>query len=563
MISQELYDETLLENEEVFELSPEEAVKETVEQLTRQCSNNNSSNDNNGISCKDIIVTEHPSTEYGTLERKRRFTFQQFFTQQLPQTCPKELQTYFQPKNNNDTTHDSKIFLYIVHQNNGMALLQQCWSNNNNNDDDYDVNQKIALQTIIEIYRAMERIHHNPQFVSLRRTFQNAFYCYKLWNQWCNKIIIRKNKNDDDDNDLILLLQLATYLCRRCENNKVAFVKHGNIIHILDTLIQQQSLSTSSKQRQVSIQACQLVTILCRYDDSTADSSCAHDVSMEFYKRATVLPIIQLTTQTFVNDSAVLCTVLAALRSLAIHDDIVQSMVACGILQLLEKTFVNQQQQTKTTTDDTDTNDHHVLLLTNILGLMRNLCANDEIKGTFCQNTTIVKGIVAIMELHYKDQKHYLLAEHGCGTMAAMALRKPQNARVLLSYEAPRVILLAMKQFPSQVTVQRQACLAIRNIVSRLTEEEKKIFLEQDAEEILRSFAGKHQGSVDEAYAALRDLGCQVGMVKLQQDGTITQRTVMFGDVKPNFRAEYDDNKGDTKNTMEQRIAKHVASLGI
>ena len=559
MISQELYDETLLENEEVFELSPEEAVKETIEQLTRQC-NNDTHHDNNNIPWKDVIVTEHPSTEYGTLERKRRSAFQQFFTKQLPQTCSIEIQNYFQK---NDDNH---IFLYILYQNNGMALLQQCWSNNNTDNDD-DANKKIALQTILEVYRALERINQNPQFLFLRRTFQNAFYCYKLWNQCCSEIIINLMNNndgkDDDNDDLILLLQLATFLCRRCENNKVAFVKHGNIIHILDTLIQN---SSTTKHKQVSIQACQLVTILCRYDDSTSDSSCAHDVSMEFHKRATVLPIIQLTTQTFVNDSAVLCTVLAALRSLAIHDDIVQSMVACGVMQLLEQTFMDQQTEsttdTETTATATNNNHHHVLLLTNILGLMRNLCANDEIKGTFCQNTTIVKGIVAIMESHCKDQKHYLLAEHGCGTMAAMALRKPQNARVLISYEAPRVILLAMKQFPSQVTVQRQACLAIRNIVSRLTEEEKKIFLEQDAEEILRSFAGKHQGSVDEAYAALRDLGCQVGMVKLQQDGTITQRTVMFGDVKPNFRAEY-DNKKDDDNTMEQRIAQHVASLGI
>ena len=92
-------------------------------------------------------------------------------------------------------------------------------------------------------------------------------------------------------------------------------------------------------------------------------------------------------------------------------------------------------------------------------------------------------------------------------------------------------MIAAMAKFPNNVLIQRQGALAIRNIVSRLvantasmettgtvdtneivTGQNESInvrdtFLDLGAEVILRQITGRHQGSVDEAYAALRDLG--------------------------------------------------------
>jgi len=146
------------------------------------------------------------------------------------------------------------------------------------------------------------------------------------------------------------------------------------------------------------------------------------------------------------------------------------------------------------------------------------------------------------------------------------ALRKPTNALRIVQENAPVEIISAMVKFPNNVLVQRQGALAVRNIVSRLvanssemettgsgdtssivankteTINVRDVFLDVGAEVVLRQITGRHQGSVDEAYAALRDLGLEVSMLKFDSETqTMTRQTQMFGEVKSNFRAVYDE----------------------
>jgi hypothetical protein len=157
--------------------------------------------------------------------------------------------------------------------------------------------------------------------------------------------------------------------------------------------------------------------------------------------------------------------------------------------------------------------------------------------------------------------------------MYSRALRKPANALRIIQENGPREIMAAMGKFPNNVLVQRQGALAVRNIVSRLLTKNdsddgtngsgcitsdmnmndinvRDVFLDLGAEVILRQITGRHQGSVDEAYAALRDLGCEVSMLKYDADtNTVTRKTQMFGEVKSNFRAVYDES-----DDVEQKI---------
>eukprot|EP00553_Chaetoceros_curvisetus_P002786 CAMPEP_0204625002 /NCGR_PEP_ID=MMETSP0717-20131115/10761_1 /ASSEMBLY_ACC=CAM_ASM_000666 /TAXON_ID=230516 /ORGANISM="Chaetoceros curvisetus" /LENGTH=223 /DNA_ID=CAMNT_0051640583 /DNA_START=1 /DNA_END=672 /DNA_ORIENTATION=+ len=214
------------------------------------------------------------------------------------------------------------------------------------------------------------------------------------------------------------------------------------------------------------------------------------------------------------------------------------------------------------------------------------------------------------------------IQEHGCGTLAAMALRKPANALRIVQDDGPREIMNALRQFPNNVLVQRQGALAVRNIVSRLvantssmkttttdgtgselgdnavvvnatanvtanvsadanasgntnkssgstavetmTINVKDVFLDLGAEIILRQITGRHQGSVDEAYAALRDLGCQISMVKYDAEtNTTKRRTEMFGEVKSNFRPVYEESSSSNGTDMQERIARHAAKNGM
>lgn len=214
------------------------------------------------------------------------------------------------------------------------------------------------------------------------------------------------------------------------------------------------------------------------------------------------------------------------------------------------------------------------------LGLLRNLCGNDEIKTNLCLGSSDQKSAsstASVLPHLLGAMRAYpsvaLIQEHACGTLAAMALRRPTNARAVLDAGGPRRILSAMRRHADNVGVQRQGALAVRNVVSRLLRELpgddgapsggddkcgddgraaiRDAFLELGAEEVLRNVAGRHQGSVDEAYAALRDLGCAVTLVKFDANGSQAGgagRPMMFGEKhNTSFRPVYEESAGLSK----------------
>lgn len=284
---------------------------------------------------------------------------------------------------------------------------------------------------------------------------------------------------------------------------------------------------------------------------------------------------------------------LSATRVIAINDEIVQSLVAVGSLQTLrlalsmgvsfsssssgsnecvEGAGGDDSKEESQENDDTSVPKQWLTAMS--IGLARNLSGNDEIKTNLCLGSSTEESLPSILPSIMAGMKLYrsnaLIQEHACGALAAMALRKPANAIRIIQEHGPAEILNSMKQFPNSVLVQRQGALAIRNIVSRLVDthqsataaaanesvdattatssvetfgnvDVRNVFLDLGAEVILREITGKHQGSVDEAYAALRDLGCEVSMIRYDAEtNSTTRQTMMFGDVKPQFRPVYE-----------------------
>eukprot|EP00985_Skeletonema_marinoi_P005193 scaffold2235_cov201-Skeletonema_marinoi.AAC.10 len=168
-----------------------------------------------------------------------------------------------------------------------------------------------------------------------------------------------------------------------------------------------------------------------------------------------------------------------------------------------------------------------------------------------------------------------------------MALRRPSNARAIIDEGGPRLILTAMKRHEENVSVQRQGALAVRNIVSRLmrdldgssgdnvasgntTVEDARSairdrFGELGVEDVLRNI---HQGSVDEAYAALRDLGYSVTLTKFSAEdlegsnisnSNVVGRTMMFGEKhNSNFRPVYEQSAG-LNNAVDEAVSNFGA----
>jgi len=312
-------------------------------------------------------------------------------------------------------------------------------------------------------------------------------------------------------------LKLATAACRQNERNKIAlFGAHSKAI--VGWLC--QTMEEPDKKTEICQAACELVTILGKYDDRRSHSSSAHDHVVALARAGMVDKLYKLAVyaqqqqQQQQQQSTLLIKCMQAIRTMVVNDDIVQSFVAVGILPILQTTLdscVQQEQQhSKNTTDS---------IVVATLGLARNLCANDDIKTDLCQNTNLVPNMIFLM----KEYKHVpAVAEHACATIAAMALREPKNAiKLVRAYSCASSIATAMRQHRTMPVVQRQAALAIRNICSRLTDEDdtavRDAFLDLGVEDLLHK-AAHFSGSIDEAYAALRDLNCRVQMVRVEKD---------------------------------------------
>lgn len=95
-----------------------------------------------------------------------------------------------------------------------------------------------------------------------------------------------------------------------------------------------------------------------------------------------------------------------------------------------------------------------------------------------------------------------------------MTLRKPDNSRVIIEGGGALAALQAMKAHPQEAGVQKQACMLIRNLVSRSQVFSKPI-LDLGAEELILQARAAHPDCEDVAKAALRDLGCRVELREL------------------------------------------------
>lgn len=344
-------------------------------------------------------------------------------------------------------------------------------------------------------------------------------------------------------------------------------------------------------------ECCRLLASLCRCDDfrdpapgtaaaaAGVNASSAHDHAMEFHRAGAVPPLVDIARGALskwddgiesaaADDERLAAAALVALRTLALNDEIVQTTVALGVLPVLAQALRIGASVAESWTGDGGGDPARTpRLVAASLGLLRNLCGNDEIKTSLCLGTSssppVLLDLLRSMRL---CPSAAIVQEHGCGALAAMALRRPANARAILDADGPRRVIAAMRRHGGNVGVQRQGALAVRNVASRLLRDAsgdgdggdgsgassgsgeqslvRDAFLDLGAEEVLREIAGRHQGSVDEAYAALRDLGCAVSLVKfdaedLRGERSGVSRTMMFGEKhNSNFRPVYEESAG-------------------
>ncbi|XP_067168990.1 armadillo repeat-containing protein 6 isoform X2 [Apteryx mantelli] len=158
--------------------------------------------------------------------------------------------------------------------------------------------------------------------------------------------------------------------------------------------------------------------------------------------------------------------------------------------------------------------------------VLSELCATLSrlsVRNEFCQEIVDLGGLNFMVSL-LADCIDHPICEQGCAALCMLALRKPENCNVIMEGGGALAALQAMKAHPKEVAVQKQACMLIRNLVSRSRDFSQPI-LEMGAENLITEARATHKDCDDVAKAALRDLGCKVELRELWtgQKGSLAQ----------------------------------------
>ncbi|KAG7398373.1 Armadillo repeat-containing protein 6 [Phytophthora boehmeriae] len=112
---------------------------------------------------------------------------------------------------------------------------------------------------------------------------------------------------------------------------------------------------------------------------------------------------------------------------------------------------------------------------------------------------------------------------------SAAVVTSCKNSHALVELGAVRAISRAMQAHRRDVAVLRQASLAVRNMVARSVDLRPRFLKDEpDIEPVLRE-AQQYRGCGDEAYAALRDLGCNI---QLSSFGAAAASAAAAGSIK-------------------------------
>ncbi|XP_078280368.1 armadillo repeat-containing protein 6 [Rhinoraja longicauda] len=288
--------------------------------------------------------------------------------------------------------------------------------------------------------------------------------------------------------------------CLKHEQNRQDLVQYG-ALPLLTAAIVNHGTSPD-----VVREAASALRVMTYDDDIRVPFGRAHDHARMIVMENNGLQIIVDAAKVFAENPTVLRELCSTLSKLAVRNEFCQEIVDLGGLNFMVALLA-------------DCIDHRELVK-QVLGALRAIAGNDEVKDAIV-NTGGTDLIVLAMNRHMGSPQ---VCEMGCAALGMFALRKPENCRVIMEDGGALLALQAMKSHPSELNVQKQACMLLRNLVAR-NPDFTALILEMGAEVLIQQARATHQDCGDLAKAALRDLGCKVVLQELWtgQKGGIPQ----------------------------------------
>jgi hypothetical protein len=486
-ITQETFDEVVTENIEEFKLDREEAILDAVKQFTTQ-----------GVDLSDIDLSGDLIGKQEVIDAIALIVLNNVSPAKVTEESSAQI------------TQSLNVLIELCSEKHEMSRRNLILMRTNEGS---GLNALHALLFPTQIAMILVKSLALLETVSAT-SVENRDYFEPNGSQKLCEIIAHQMDNIELDSDLSIKVITTGLSLAKCvaksENNKGMLMRYGMgeiIIKLLHT-DRPQNLEGWSDVKKV---ACYVLRGLSVHDDYRKEMSCAHDNGRFFLGSTNTVPALMKLSQDFRERPSLASAALSAARNLITTEEAVLVMCQHGGMKLSKEIL--------------SLPDAPPSLVRAIIGFIRNLCADDSRKENLVCDGSMALMVAALSESRFSEDSG--LIEHGAACLAAMTLRSPSNSEKIVECGAIEVLVKCMRNHVDKPALQRQGCLAIRNIAARCPHL-RSILLDAGVESVLRK-AGTSRDAVDEAYAALRDLQCEVQFVKITENGHVEEAYEQFG----------------------------------
>ncbi|KAM8961028.1 armadillo repeat-containing protein 6 [Pelodytes ibericus] len=452
-ITQETFDAIVQENIAEFEMDPEEALNEAIQQFESQ-----------GVDLTNIIkAVQKPCGENETASNHDI------------------LQTLESLRENVHSSNLSSVSELLV------KFGDQCKQGLAHR---YLAGQKSAYPVVLAAWKLLEED---------REALLNTLYAMSsltdgqpdLLEPVGQQLLIRALSNNASDAEVVLLaIRLTRHVCLKHEQNRQDLVKLGILRYLA------AAITNHGADPDVVRESCSALKIMTFDDDIRVPFGHAHDHAKMIVLEHEGLKLLIQAAKAFTDNSAVLSEICGTFSRVCVRNEFCQDVVDLGGLNFLVALLadcIDQQEVVK-----------------QVLSAIKVIAGNDDVKDAIV-NSGGTDLIVLAITRHLSSAQ---ICDQGCAALAMLALRKPENCKVIMEGGGALAALQALKTHPKVPTVQKQACMVIRNLVSR-TQDFCQPILEMGAESLILKARSTNQDCDDVAKAALRDLGCKVDLREL------------------------------------------------
>ncbi|CAI9735589.1 Armadillo repeat-containing 6 [Octopus vulgaris] len=466
LISQETFDDAVVENIEEFEMSPEEALDDALSQFKTQD--------------VDLSLIVKDSQVYSSENNGPVVHTSVKITNQLKQ---------FLADDNINEVELEKLIMDFVEECADFAKSSLAGTND-------------AYTTLYKFLQKLQDSQNNK----LLQRFINAVYVLlvgqsKLMKPTDTKYFLQLLELYRADTDILLqTVKVISTSCITNEANKKSYIDGQIVSKAMDLL------RTYKDEKELVKAICSLFCVLTADDDSSVPFGNAHETCRLIATEDSGLLLILELCKHYSKDNTILKELFTTLPLLLVRNEFCQQVYDFGGISFMATIFLD--------------NLENAPICSKTMTVFQCLARNDVVKDSI-----VTSGVVDIILMALsKHVSKPPVCEAGCALIGALALRSPSNAKIIMTTTFPQLLVQVMKSHPDSARVQKSACIAVRNVVYH-NSEYSGTFRDLEIADLVNAVLAKHSTAYDEAKAALRDLGCKVELKELWkgEKGSIPQ----------------------------------------